>query len=157
MFLIVKILMISFLFPSAKTLEKHFMIGSYVLLIELGKQTTIRIGKLGRIDFPTYWYVYVGSAMNGIKQRVNRHFSNQKKLHWHIDYFLQTASLQKAYYKESKHRTECEIAHVFAENFSSIPSFGSSDCTCNSHLFYGKRQDLVETINNLTMKKFNAK
>jgi len=133
------------------------MIGSYVLLIELRKQKTIQIGKLGSIDFPCSWYVYVGSAMNGIKQRVNRHFSDEKKLHWHIDYFLQTAILQKAYYKESKQRTECDIAHVFSENFSSISSFGSSDCNCDSHLFYGKRQDLVVTINHLRLKEFNAK
>jgi len=157
MFLIDKILMIPLIFSSADTLEKQIMIGSYVLLIELRKLTTIRIGKLGRVNFPASWYVYVGSAMNGIKQRVNRHFSDEKKLHWHIDYFLQTAILQKAYYKESKQRTECEIAHVFSENFSSIPSFGSSDCTCNSHLFYGKRQDLLENINHLRLNEFNAK
>jgi Uri superfamily endonuclease len=122
------------------------MIGSYVLLIELKELTSIQIGKLGHIDFPASWYVYVGSALNGIEHRIDRHFSQKKKQHWHIDYFLNYSHLHQAYCKENPKREECNIAHLFAKKFQLIPSFGSSDCNCKSHLFYGDKQDLIKTI-----------
>jgi Uri superfamily endonuclease len=133
------------------------MIGSYVLLIELSEKNYIQIGKLGNIEFPASWYVYVGSAMNTIEKRVNRHFFVQKKFHWHIDYFLKEAVLKEAYYKESSKREECDIAQLFAHSFQSIPSFGSSDCRCKSHLFHGEKVDLKLTINEAGLQIFNTK
>jgi len=133
------------------------MIGSYVLLIELSEKNYIQIGKLGNIEFPASWYVYVGSAMNTIEKRVNRHFFVQKKFHWHIDYFLKEAVLKEAYYKESSKREECDIAQLFANSFQSIPSFGSSDCRCKSHLFHGEKVDLKLTINEAGLQIFNTK
>lgn len=133
------------------------MIGAYILLIELSEKNYIQIGKHGKIKFPASWYAYVGSAMNGIKQRVNRHFSDEKKVHWHIDYFLKYAVLKEAYYKKSSKREECDIARVFAHYFKSIPSFGSSDCSCKSHLFYGEKEDLKQTINEAGLQVFNTK
>lgn len=133
------------------------MKGSYVLLIELTNETSIQIGKLGPIHFPASWYIYVGSAMNGIRSRVKRHVSDQKKHHWHIDYFLDNAQLKEAYMKESKFKEECSIALIFAQKFHSIPSFGSSDCSCESHLFYGNKNELEEIINRIGMKRFEEK
>jgi len=133
------------------------MIGSYVLLIELTDEQFIQIGKLGRIHFSASWYVYVGSAMNGITSRVNRHFSDQKKHHWHIDYLLDHAVLHKSYVKESTLKEECEIASVFASRFSFIPHFGSSDCKCESHLFHGEKNELEKTILEAGLKEFMQK
>lgn len=127
------------------------MNGSYVLMIELKDETTICIGKLGCINFPASWYVYVGSALHGIEHRVKRHFSQNKKHHWHIDYFLNHASLHQAYFKENLKHEECDIAQLFSKRFSCIPSFGSSDCRCKSHLFYGGELDLKETIRSAKM------
>ncbi len=133
------------------------MIGSYVLLVELKEPTSIQVGKLGHIDFPASWYVYVGSALNGIEHRINRHFSQRKKLHWHIDYFLYHSHLYQAYCKENPKREECNIAHLFASRFKLIPSFGSSDCNCIGHLFYGNKQDLIKTIRLAEMTFFKSK
>ena len=133
------------------------MKGSYVLLIELADESSIQIGKLGFINFPTSHYAYIGSAMNGIISRVKRHCSVQKNHHWHIDYFLDVGQLKEVYVKESKYKEECDIAHIFAQKFSSISNFGSSDCHCNSHLFYGNKLELFNVIKSIGMKQFKEK
>ena len=58
------------------------MKGCYCLIIEVDEDKTIQIGKkLGKIQFKKGFYVYVGSAMNSLYARINRHLSNDKKLH----------------------------------------------------------------------------
>ena len=119
------------------------MKGSYALLMNLREDEKIRIGSLGKIEFPKGYYVYVGSAMNGIEGRVNRHLRNRKKVHWHIDFFLKKAEISSVYYLESKNRMECNIANKFSRKFEGVPNFGSSDCQCEGHLFYGEQRELV--------------
>lgn len=133
------------------------MKGSYVLVMEMTKDKKIHIGKKGQVMFPTGWYVYIGSAMNSIEKRVKRHFSKEKKHHWHIDYLLDYAQLRKAFYKESDEWEECKIAGLFAAECKSIPAFGSSDCSCDSHLFYGNKKKLGRLIKNAEMNVLDAK
>jgi Uri superfamily endonuclease len=47
-----------------------------------------RAGKLGKVAFQPGLYIYTGSAMAGLRDRLLRHPSDQKKRRWHIDYFL---------------------------------------------------------------------
>ncbi|MCK4902633.1 MAG: GIY-YIG nuclease family protein, partial [Thermoplasmatales archaeon] len=84
------------------------MKGSYILLIELENDSKIQIGKLGDILFKKGFYVYIGSALNGLEQRINRHLRADKKLHWHIDYLLKSAKVDSVYYKENDQREECK-------------------------------------------------
>jgi Uri superfamily endonuclease len=126
--------------------------GSYALFMHLKEEDEIRIGSLGKIELPKGYYVYVGSAMNGIEGRVNRHLRNRKKVHWHIDYFLKKVEISSVYYLESKKRTECKIANKFSREFEGVPKFGSSDCQCEGHLFYGKRKELVNCAKENEMK-----
>jgi Uri superfamily endonuclease len=130
------------------------MKGSYVLLMKLDKNRKICIGKLGGISFNKGFYVYVGSALNGLGQRIRRHLRSDKKMHWHIDYFLEKAYVIAVFYLEGKHRQECNIAHRLRKHFLSVEHFGSSDCACNSHLFYGERNKLIAVINELGMKEY---
>ncbi|GAH92380.1 unnamed protein product, partial [marine sediment metagenome] len=79
----------------------------------------------------------VGSALNGLELRIKRHLSNEKNNFWHIDYFLQVAKvLDVITIETSKRTTECKIAKALADRFDSVNRFGSSDCHCNSHLFF---------------------
>ena len=65
------------------------MKGCYCLIIHVKKYSKIRIGaKLGYLEFKRGIYVYVGSAMNSLESRLNRHLSSKKKMHWHVDYLL---------------------------------------------------------------------
>ncbi len=132
------------------------MKGSYALLIDLQKDTTIQIGKLGFLPFLKGHYVYIGSALNGLEQRIQRHLREEKKIHWHIDYLLQHTHIIDVYYKRSDQREECTIANVFHQQVSHIPGFGCSDCSCPSHLFHGSESDLKNTLESLQMKKANA-
>jgi Uri superfamily endonuclease len=127
------------------------MKGSYLLLIKLDEEAFIPIGGIGKQYFAKGYYVYVGSALYGIEQRVKRHRKGQKKTHWHIDYLLKHAEIIDSYYKESDTREECYIAHQFQKNLLSLPSFGCTDCQCRSHLFYGPLKDILSIAQRLEM------
>jgi Uri superfamily endonuclease len=135
------------------------MKGAYLLLMKLKNNTIIPIGRLGKIEFNKGFYLYAGSALNGLEKRILRHTRKQKKYHWHIDYFLNDAKIVDTFYKESNVKEECAIAKKLDKIFPSISEFGCSDCSCNSHLFYGSYEEIMNTIDSLKMKQFliNAK
>ncbi len=116
------------------------MKGSYIILIKLPEEQTITIGSLPDVHFPLGYYAYVGSAMSGFKARISRHLKSNKKLHWHIDYLLEKASITGVILGETNDRTECAIAQALSRQFDSIPGFGSSDCHCPSHLFFATEE-----------------
>ena len=133
------------------------MKGGYVIIASM-KKTRIRIGKIGEIDFKEGYYAYVGSAMNSLEARIGRHLRKNKKLRWHIDYFLKHAEIEKIFYKESEKKEECDIAREFSSIFESIPKFGASDCKCKSHLFYSKEMGPLEELSKkLGMKEWHSK
>lgn len=111
---------------------------TYCLLIKKEKAGVLQIGRLGVFDFPPGYYVYTGSARRGMKARINRHLSQKKKLHWHIDYLLEESVVENVFLSEKK---ECELNHeLFSLPGATLISkkFGSSDCSCGSHLAYFK-------------------
>jgi Uri superfamily endonuclease len=130
------------------------MKGTYILLIQLTKDRVIDIGKLGSIDFKKGWYTYIGSGLNSLESRINRHLKSTKKLHWHIDYFLHEANIKYVFYKEGLIKEECDVANVFCQFFKSVLDFGCSDCSCSSHLFYGKKTELTKVIADLDFNQY---
>jgi sugar fermentation stimulation protein A len=110
--------------------------GTYLLIVELIQPTNIIVksGKLFTLE-PGY-YGYIGSALNGLKKRIDRHLRRNKKLHWHIDYLLQIASVRSVIYVKSNERIECSIVQSLAEKHHYIREFGCSDCKCKSHLIF---------------------
>ncbi|WP_405267624.1 DUF123 domain-containing protein [Methanobrevibacter sp.] len=126
------------------------MKGSYCLVVELDDEKTIKIGKrLGKIRFREGYYVYVGSAMNSLTARINRHLSDEKKLHWHIDYLLKNANITDIIFAESSKKMECDLSKAISNNSVGIKNFGCSDCSCESHLYYFKnRKEAIECVLN---------
>ena len=122
------------------------MKGTYVLLIKNSASREVKVGKLGSIAFKNGFYAYVGSALAGLEQRVGRHLravGENKKLHWHIDYFLASPGVEvkEVVFAETalgKRRRECEIAAnlLECEGLDFVKNFGCSDCSCRSHLFF---------------------
>ena len=126
------------------------MKGCYCLIIRIATEKDIRIGKkLGKINFKEGYYVYVGSAMNSLESRINRHLSDEKKLHWHVDYLLKNAQITDAIYNESSRKIECELSQYISTKANGIKDFGCSDCNCESHLYYFKnRNEAIECVEN---------
>jgi Uri superfamily endonuclease len=132
--------------------------GSYILLVSLAKGSTIKAGSLPLSYFPAGSYAYVGSAMSGFKPRLERHLRAGKKRHWHIDYLLERASITGIILCQTEARVECFIAQALSQQFEHVPSFGSSDCRCPSHLFlsadeHRMEQTILATVNSLPIDK----
>ena len=110
--------------------------GSYLLVLRLKQSREVRVGKLGTIRFARGYHVYVGSAMNGLTARVERHRRRRKSFHWHIDYLRDVADEFTAVPIRSSRREECEIARALGGVLAPGPTgFGCSDCSCATHLF----------------------
>lgn len=113
--------------------------GAYQLHLKLDKSVRIKVGKLGTFLFPAGRYVYTGSALNGLENRLARHFRKHKKLHWHIDYFLQHARIERVCVVKTDQLIECELNRQVLDLSNAqviVKGFGSSDCSCPSHLVY---------------------
>ena len=127
--------------------------GVYCLCISIKKPIEIIIGALGLIKFQLGHYIYVGSALNGLQARLQRHLSTSNgsysALHWHIDYLLKESqvSIKKIFIKESQNKIECSIANAILDKGISIKGFGSSDCKCVSHLFYVQDFEFLNLLN----------
>ncbi len=117
------------------------MKGTYVLITENSTDVEIEIGKMGSVAFKKGFYAYVGSALSGLERRIERHLrdpGDNKKLYWHIDYFLASpmVKIREVVFAESGERKECEVAANMSMDLAAITNFGCSDCRCKSHLFF---------------------
>lgn len=113
------------------------MKGIYCLVSYLDKDRSVGIGKLGNVNFKKGYYCYIGSAMNNLEKRIERHYSKDKKQFWHIDYFLEHAKIIGFKTLEITNKEECWLADQLRKlGDEEIKSFGSSDCECSSHLQY---------------------
>jgi Uri superfamily endonuclease len=105
------------------------------VFLRLSEQKTIEVGALGPIDFKPGVYVYVGSAMNNVEKRIERHFSDVENLHWHIDYFSAEANPAGYFVLPEGSDFECFLADAVTGLGEPVESFGASDCRCNTHLY----------------------
>jgi len=125
--------------------------GTYVVALYLSSDQTISVGRLGEIEFPVGWYLYVGSALGpgGLRARLMRHrrlchgvgrgrrLKSGKRTHWHVDYLREYATWGGAWGCYSQHRLECVWAtalYRLPDVEIVAPGFGASDCRCPAHL-----------------------
>ena len=111
--------------------------GTYVLFLRFDEPVGTEVGSLGRIDLEAGTYCYVGSAMNGLDQRVSRHLCHEKNKRWHIDFLTTLCEEMTAYEHEGTDISECDLAdHILKiGGQSAMKGFGCSDCGCQTHLF----------------------
>lgn len=113
--------------------------GTYALVLKLDRPSTVTVGKLGTHSFPPGYYLYIGSALGGIRSRVRRHVRGGERLHWHIDYLRRVAAVVEVWYLASPERLECRWYRAAASmDGAQVPvvGFGSSECRCPSHLLH---------------------
>lgn len=147
-------------YTSKNPRKANKMKGTYILILCLEYDTKIRVGKLGNMEFKPGYYIYIGSALNSIENRVERHFSRTKKLWWHIDYLTVKANpLYAICIPESDSspeispysgiKEECLIAKSLSELMDPVDKFGSSDCKCSAHLLRSKKEPHEDVMNML--------
>ena len=120
--------------------------GTYLFIFLLKGDLKIETRGGRRFFLPKGVYIYVGSAFGsgGIEVRVKRHLKRDKKLHWHLDWVTTSEEFQfldcVPFYNL---RWECKIASFLQglEIFEPIEGFGSTDCSCPSHLFRLKNSE----------------
>ena len=112
--------------------------GSYLIALELPDEIQVEVGSLGTVYFKAGWYVYSGSAQKNLSQRIARHLRHvRKQAHWHLDYLTAHAGKIVGLPIASYDNLECELADTLKRiGGEPVPRFGSSDCGCESHLFY---------------------
>jgi sugar fermentation stimulation protein A len=115
--------------------------GSYITVLRLTKDRKITINGLGDLNFRKGYYLYVGSAKKNLTQRIERHKHDRENLFWHIDYLREHAGFHAALPVRTSVDLEHELAGALAKITQwQIPGFGSSDCSCPTHLI-GMKDD----------------
>jgi Uri superfamily endonuclease len=114
--------------------------GTYALILQNRSCAKIDVGRLGKMTFSPGYYIYVGSARGpgGVKARVSRHCRKLKPRRWHIDYLSKIMRPICAWIRYDQKHLEHRWARIFSEMPEVLPikRFGSSDCTCQTHLFH---------------------
>jgi Uri superfamily endonuclease len=124
--------------------------GVYCLVFRNPK-CSIGVGALGHRDFQAGYHVYTGSALgSGGLKRVSRHIGLSRKKNrppkWHIDYLLTSRNfdLVSVVCASTDEKIECRLAQTLGG--IPVPSFGCSDCDCDSHLFYFAGNPLDDVV-----------
>ncbi|MCC6860502.1 MAG: GIY-YIG nuclease family protein [Bryobacterales bacterium] len=115
--------------------------GIYALLLSCRRRAVIRIGKLGELRLRPGLYVYLGSACGpgGLRARIGHHLRIAGRPHWHVDYLRPWTEVQAAWCRTGREESEHDWALCIRRlpgALVPLPGFGSSDCRCESHLFF---------------------
>ncbi len=125
--------------------------GTYVLLVHLPQDCLIK-SKAKSWALSKGLYAYVGSAMNNLEKRVERHLRKNKKMHWHVDYLLNEAKVLMVIEIPSNERLEEKVAWHFEKFFEPVKGFGASDTKSKGNLFrVPDKQQLIKVIDALNL------
>ena len=137
------------------------MKGIYLILLYIKRNCKTKVGKLGGISFKKGCYCYIGSAIGNsvnLENRIRRYkrlsLEKSGNLHWHIDYLLVNKNVEIIGIKTFTNLTmkECDLSRKIS-NISkfSVKKFGSSDCSCESHLHYLGDSVNLEKLSTITI------
>jgi Uri superfamily endonuclease len=126
--------------------------GTYALLLSSATDGVIQVGRRGGMQVRPGFYVYVGSALGpgGVRARLAHHLRCAQRPHWHIDYLRRSTTVEEIWccYDRSP-REHVWAACMAALRGASVPmaGFGSSDCDCETHLFFFDKRPARESFN----------
>ncbi len=121
-----------------ENLEKNKS-GTYILILKLPQNRTLKVGKLGKFTFEQGTYFYVGRAKGGFGKRVIRYFKKRINKKWHIDYLLEYANPLGIFFFDEFYGEEDIAKKMEALYLPVIRGFGATDTHSKTHLFYKKR------------------
>ncbi|RKY01180.1 MAG: hypothetical protein DRP54_04135 [Spirochaetes bacterium] len=122
--------------------------GTYIISMKNERTKILEIGSLGKIKFERGHYVYVGSALNNLERRVNRHIRKSKSKRWHIDYLVpEQLKIIKIYKIRRKDRLEEKIVDELKTiSDGLVKGFGAGDSRQSSHLLYFKSPPHLNSV-----------
>jgi len=111
--------------------------GTYAVFMSFDEDVGVNIGSLGPVVLKSGEYCYIGSAMGGLDQRIERHLSKSKSMHWHIDRLTVVADRMEVYESFPDYVQECMLSSMAGKAgcMPMLKGFGCSDCRCETHLF----------------------
>jgi Uri superfamily endonuclease len=125
--------------------------GSYLLWLHSPRTQDLTVGRLGRFNFPSGEYFYLGSAQGpgGLRTRLGRHLLGSGKPHWHIDH-LRAATQVRGFGYQTRLGQSGAVSHLplecdwsqklamLSQGSLPVPGFGASDCRsgCAAHLVH---------------------
>ena len=133
--------------------------GTYILVITLRSPRLVKVGALGEHLFDPGTYVYTGSAMGGLDQRVSRHLRKEKNIRWHIDNLTTVCDCCEAYESYPDFVPECTLARTAVE-CGAVPEmkgFGCSDCDCETHPFRAGSDTVSKLVAKASLAPFTDK
>lgn len=132
--------------------------GAYLLVLRLDRARKIEVGSLGSITFEPGYYVYVGSAMQNLTARIERHLRRRKTVQWHIDYLRAAADVVKALPIRTSQRIEQSLARTLGGVLRSGPAgFGASDSGEATHLFFSPCDPLEDRRFHTVLQAFRMR
>jgi Uri superfamily endonuclease len=92
-----------------------------------------------------------------VRARIAHHLKPSCRPHWHIDYLRAHTKVEDIWYRPDTQRLE----HIWAEHIglaegASIPlvGVGSTDCGCESHLFFFRQRPSRERFRQVLGTRF---
>jgi Uri superfamily endonuclease len=124
--------------------------GVYALVFS-NRPCTLPVGSLGKVRFRGGWHLYIGSALGpGGLSRVRRHLrlsrARDRPPRWHVDRLLLSPCFILRHLACGPCDEDLECTLVATLGGGSVPSFGSSDCSCGSHLLHRATDPLDEVL-----------
>jgi Uri superfamily endonuclease len=135
--------------------------GTYALVLTCQATGTARIGRLGHLGLQPGIYVYIGSALGpgGLSARIKHHRRISDRPHWHIDHLRAVCDLAEIWTTTSAGCRE----HSWAKALARLPGatvpmlgFGSSDCACQTHLFWFKHRPSIQRFRRVAKTVVNV-
>ena len=125
--------------------------GTYAIVLKPNARRSIKVGKLGILRVQVGYYIYVGSAFGpgGLAARVAHHKRKSHRSRWHIDYLRTIAEICEVWYSYDSRSREHQWAEALAaakESTRPFPGFGSSDCSCLTHLYHFKSKPAIASF-----------
>jgi Uri superfamily endonuclease len=136
--------------------------GTYALVLAGRKTNTVRIGSLGTLELKPGVYIYIGSAFGpgGLAARIRHHTEIAVRPHWHSDYLRAACDLIEVWITTQGGRHEHSWARAVARLPGSqvpMPGFGSSDCNCQTHLFWFQHAPSIRTFRRFVQTMVNVR
>ena len=129
-------------------------------MIELTEAIPITVGRLGIHIFEPGYYLYTGSALNGLVSRISRHIRSDKPYHWHIRLPNSSWTLQRDILDCRKRKNECRWSRQLSSSKTStspMRGFGYSDCKCETHLYLFSHLSNVYRMMNEINPKYSVR